>query len=212
MAWGLDRLAPESAPAARGAVHVQFRVCADCRGGSVDTHTTHESNACAQHPADARCSDTLAYFESLRLRQSFAERARISPDNPLITGERLARQYHCFQCHGYLGQGGFENARSLKGYVPGYFGADFKALTRNANPESVRAWIMFGMDPEIARQPITGPIARFFFRRQAISMPSYRSLQPGEIDVLVNYVIELNSWGPMTAESLRAYGDLSRTR
>ena len=40
-------------------------------------------------------------------------------------GPYLARKYGCFECHGPLGQGGFSNPGSLKGYVPGFFGRDF---------------------------------------------------------------------------------------
>jgi hypothetical protein len=123
----------------------------------------------------------------------------------LIAGEQLARKYYCFQCHGQLGQGGFKNAKSLKGYVPGYFGRDFKILTRNADPDSVREWITQGVDPEILENPLTGWIAEFFFNRQAINMPSYKSLEPEEIEILVNYVITLNEFGPMTAEIIRLY-------
>ena len=33
-------------------------------------------------------------------------------DNPLLAGEQLVRQYHSFNCHGPLGQGGFKNPGS----------------------------------------------------------------------------------------------------
>jgi hypothetical protein len=95
--------------------------------------------------------------------------------------------------------------------VPGYFGADFKTLTRNADPASVREWIMHGMDSEILERPVIGRIAGFFFRRQAVSMPSYKSLEPEEVEILVNYVIALNEFGPMTAEIVRSYGEQSRS-
>ena len=95
--------------------------------------------------------------------------------------------------------------------MPGYFGADFKLLTRNADPDSVRQWITHGLDPAILGNPVTGRIAAFLFKRQAVSMPSYQSLAPGEIDSLVNYVIALNQFGPMTAENVRSYGESSRS-
>ncbi|MDH3511778.1 MAG: hypothetical protein OER85_13070 [Gammaproteobacteria bacterium] len=215
--WCTHRLAPESAPAARGAAFAQVGRCGDCYGGPANLRLANGNTACAddfsieRHRQFARdCADAMAYLETMRLRKNFRERERAGINNPLIAGERLAREYHCFQCHGYLGQGGFENAGSLKGYVPGYFGKDFKILTRNGDPESVRSWIMHGMDPEITQRPLTGPIARYFFRRQATSMPSYKSLQAAEIDILVDYVIALNSFGPMTVNDLRVYGDRSR--
>jgi hypothetical protein len=165
-----------------------------------------DRNQLPTHPEyDVGCADVLAYFESIRLRKTFEARVQGNKQNLLIRGEQLARRYHCFNCHGQLGQGGLANTRSFKGYVPGYFGRDFRILTRNANPESVRQWIMYGVDPTILENPLTGRIAKFFFARQAIRMPSFKSLDPGEIDLLVNYVIALNQYGPMTASLIRAY-------
>ena len=165
------------------------------------------------HPEyDAECTDVMAYFETVRLRRSFDYRSKIGIDSVLIAGERLARTYHCFQCHGHLGQGGFKNAKSLKGYVPGYFGSDFKTLTSNADPDSVREWIMHGMDSTLLEEPVLGRVAEFFFGRQAVGMPSYKSLQPEEIEILVNYVITLHQYGPMTAKIVRSYGERSLTK
>lgn len=95
--------------------------------------------------------------------------------------------------------------------MPGYFGSDFRDLTRNANPESVREWIMHGLDPAILEAPVSGWIAAFFFDRQAVSMPSYKSLEPEEVETLVDYVIAINRFGPMTAEGVRSYGQQSRS-
>lgn len=135
---------------------------------------------------------------------------QINSDNPLIAGERLVRKYNCFQCHGKLGQGGFKNTNSLKGYIPGYFGNDFKMLTNNADPESVREWITHGVDKAIIKKPITGRIAEYFFQTQAVSMPSFNSLESEEIETLVNYVIAIHKFGPMTADTVRLYGKRSR--
>jgi hypothetical protein len=153
----------------------------------------------------------MAYFEAVRLRRNLDSRLQGSVGNPLAVGEQLAREYHCFQCHGHLGQGGFKNAKSFKGYVPGYFGNDFKQLTRNGDPESVRAWIVSGMDEAILEKPISGTIAEFIFTRQAVSMPSFGSLPTDEIEILVNYVIALNRFGPMSATVAREYGEQSRS-
>lgn len=103
------------------------------------------------------------------------------------------------------------NAKSLKGYVPGYFGSDFEILTENADPASVGEWIMYGTNSAILKKPVTGRIAKFFFERQAVHMPSYKSLEPKEIDILINYVIALNRLGPMTAKIVRSYGEQSRS-
>ena len=36
-------------------------------------------------------------------------------------------------------------------------------------------------------------------------MPGFKSLKPEEIDTLVDYVIALNKYGPMTASLVRSY-------
>jgi mono/diheme cytochrome c family protein len=214
--WVNERLAPESAPVARGAAYAGVRGCVDCHGDPEYTLPDANDNGCsnvnpfAWHPEYAvNCADALAYFEAIRLRRNLDERIAAGVDTLLVQGEALAREYHCFQCHGQLGQGGFQNEKSFKGYVPGYFGSDFDVLTRDGSPESVRSWITDGMDAEMVEQPMLGRIAAFFFGRQAVSMPSYASLPPAEIELLVNYVIALHEFGPMTANAVRAYGKQS---
>jgi len=218
LVWASYRMAPESSPVARGAAYAQIRGCVECHGDPVNPLADANSESCSNvnklswHPQyDAECTDVMAYFETVRLRRSFDDRSKIGINSPLIAGEQLARTYHCFQCHGRLGQGGFKNAKSLKGYVPGYFGADFKMLTSNADPDSVREWIMHGMDSTILEEPLLGRVAAFFFGRQAVGMPSYKSLQPEEIEILVNYVIAVHEFGPMTAKTVRSYGEQSRS-
>ena len=215
--WIKFRLAPESAPVARGAAYAGVRGCVDCHGDPDNPLPDANDKACSDmnlnswHPDyTVNCVDAISYFEAIRLRRNFGERAKAGGDNPLIAGETLARKYHCFQCHGQLGQGGFANRGSFKGYVPGYFGDDFRLLTRNADPNSVRAWIIGGMDEHILKNPVTGRIARFFFRRQAVSMPSFASLAGEEIEILVEYVTALHKLGPMTAARVRQYDTQSR--
>ena len=217
LTWASYRMVPESAPVARGAAYAQIRGCVECHGDPANPLADANDESCSNvnkmswHPEyDAECTDVMAYFETVRLRRSFDDRSKIGIDSPLVAGEQLARTYHCFQCHGHLGQGGFANAKALKGYVPGYFGADFRLLTRNADADSVRAWITHGMDAAILQKPVSGRIAEFFFARQAVRMPSYGSLQPDEIDTLVDYVIALNEFGPMTAKTVRSYAEQSR--
>ena len=212
IAWAIYRTAPESAPVARGEKYANFRSCIECHGNPENPVPDANDKACVDrnqltgHPEyDVGCADALAYFETVRLRKTFVTRMRSNSQNLLIAGEQLARRYHCFNCHGQLGQGGLANSRSLKGYVPGYFGRDFKILTRNADPESVRKWIMYGLDSTILQNPVTGRIAKAFLERQAINMPSFKSLRPEEIDTLVEYVIALHQYGPMTASQVRAY-------
>jgi mono/diheme cytochrome c family protein len=214
LGWGAYRLAPESAPVARGAAYAGSRGCIDCHGdpghpaGSVSNEDCSDTNEVANHPDyEFSCNDVLAWFEAIQLRKRNNKRLQENNVNPLAEGERLARKYYCFQCHGELGQGGFNNAGSFKGYVPGYFGADFKLLTRDANPESVREWIMNGVDRDILNKPLSGQVADYFFSRQAINMPSYKNLEPGEIEMLTKYVIAINEYGPMTAAIIRKYAE-----
>jgi cytochrome c553 len=217
LAWVAQRVYPESAPIARGAAYAEAKGCVDCHGDPANPQIDANDRGCTNvnrtdgHPAyKAECTDVLAYFEAIRLRRTIDDRALSEPDSMLIAGEQLVRKYHCFQCHGELGQGGFSNSGALKGYVPGYFGDDFKTLTNNGDPGSVRKWIMHGMDNDILEAPVLGPIAEFFFRRQAISMPRYASLDPAEVSILVNYVIAINRYGPMTAKTVRSYGALAQ--
>jgi cytochrome c553 len=212
--WAAYRMVPESTPVARGAAYAEVRNCVECHGDPDDPQADANDRECSNvnkfvwHPEyDVKCTDVMAYFETVRLRRNLEKRVQNNIDNSLVAGEQLARKYHCFQCHGHLGQGGFKNSKSLKGYIPGYFGKDFNLLTRNADPNSVREWITQGVDPMILENPITGRIAKFFFNRQAINMPSYKSLNPEEIEILVNYVIALHGFGPMKAETVRIYGE-----
>ncbi len=211
--WARPHLAPESAPVARGAAYAGIRGCVDCHGypdkpllDANDEACSDVNNQSAHPDYSVDCSDVLSYFEVVRLRRSFDSRVEDGKGGLLINGEALAREYHCFQCHGPLGQGGFANAKSLKGYVPGYFGNDFRALTRSADLDSVRQWIMNGLDSSIVEKPFTGKIAEFFFEREEVSMPSYRSLPPEELETLANYVIAINKFGPMSADVVRSYG------
>jgi mono/diheme cytochrome c family protein len=218
LSWAIIRLTPESSPVARGAAYAGVRGCIDCHGDPENPLADANYKECsvsrqfAGHPAYAvECADAMAYFEVIRLRRSLSKRPHINDRNSLAAGDRLAREYHCFQCHGYLGQGGFQNAGSLKGYVPGYFGTDFRLLTRSGDPESVRAWITHGVDTALLEKPILGPIAEYFIQRQAVNMPSYKSLPPEQIEILVNYVIAINKLGPMTAKLVRSHEEMLQT-
>lgn len=119
-------------------------------------------------------------------------------------GEQLARKYSCFTCHGELGQGGIENPRSLKGYIPGFFGTDFRALTQNGNREDIREWILEGRSRFFWDQGFAGIFpGRYFTNRQAIQMPAYEGIIPeNEVEVLVDYLIETMDKGPLTSEDI----------
>lgn len=217
LAWAIYRLSPESAPVARGAEFANTRGCYECHGNPLGPLAEISDTACAntnripRHPEyQVQCADVLAYFEANRLLRQFDENAPVDRRNLLAAGEQLARKYYCFQCHGQLGQGGFKNAGSLKGYVPGYFGVDFRVLTNNGDPASVRNWIAYGRDPAILDGIVTGRIAKYFFNREAINMPAYKSLEPWELETLVNYVTAINNFGPMNATTVRSYAAQSK--
>src|SRR5262245_17243281 len=98
-------------------------------------------------------------------------------------GADLALKYDCFACHGPLGAGGVGNPGSLKGYVPGFWGADFDDLVRN--DDELHTWIAEGKLDRIAEHPI----GRIFFSRQRVKMPAYgRFLSADDITALAAFV------------------------
>lgn len=217
LVWSGVRLIPESTPVARGTTFAYSGGCIDCHGQPGDALSDDAPLECTDenpeptHPRYAgSCRDVLAYFEAVRLKRTFSERVTSPNQNRLLQGERLARKYNCFQCHGELGQGGFGNRGALKGYVPGYFGKDFAALTRGGHVDSVRAWIRLGVDRALFEYPVEGAIARYFIERQAVGMPKFVTLPDAEIQILAEYVITLNKFGEMDARALRAYGRLTQ--
>ncbi len=217
LVWLGFRLVPESTPVARGATHAYLRGCIECHGQPGDAFPDDSALECAgvsfelTHPRyEGECRDLLAYFEAVRLKRTFKKRAKSQHPNRLLQGERLAREYSCFQCHGELGQGGFQNSGALKGYIPGYFGDDFALLTRGGRTESVRAWIRQGIDADLLEHPIEGTIAGFFIERQAVSMPKYGTLPDSKIRILTDYVITLHQFGEMDAKGIRAYSRLTQ--
>ncbi len=216
-------LIPESSPAARGAMVDGVYGCLVCHGESNSkslngerisceiSHRVKSKHVLSKHPVyEGVCEDLLAFFTVVHIGNSLEERLRVAPDNRLLVGEQLARRYYCFQCHGELGQGGFLNLGSLKGYVPGYFGRDFKSLTNNASPEAVKAWILEGTGQHIIDRPIQGRIAKYYFEKQSIQMPEFNSLSNYELELLVEYVLALNELGPMDMTALHKYDAMTR--
>jgi len=139
--------------------------------------------------------------------------AAVSTIGQAPPGERLARQYACFTCHGELGQGGVMNPGSLKSYIPGFFGQDFRALTRNGNRQDIIQWIERGASDFFLNQGLLGFYpGRFFSERQAIRMPAYKDLlTPDEVGLLADFLLELLSKGPLTARELGNFRPISRS-
>lgn len=110
------------------------------------------------------------------------------PDEQTARGQELAYRYGCFNCHGPMGAGTSKNIGSLKGYIPGWWGNDFRDLVRS--DEELRGWIR---DGEIER--LRGhPIARYFTRSQRVFMPAYHNfVSEEELQALMRYVRWVNT-------------------
>lgn len=154
---------------------------------------------------DAR--DLAAWIAVMQLEGERAGNSRAAA-TPVGAAERLARR-NCFGCHGDLGQGGARNPDSLKGYIPGFFGRDYDALTKGGDPEVVREWIRDGTPGFFHRGFSPLRLGAWFTARQQVQMPPYeRALRWEEIDVLVAYVGLLRSLGPLDAAGVARYREL----
>ncbi len=87
-------------------------------------------------------------------------------------GRELAREHGCLSCHGVEGAGGLSNPGSLGGFVPGFIGGNFAHLVRDE--DEFREWLLDGTSSRLE----ANPVARYFWRRQKLSMPAYR----GDLD------------------------------
>jgi len=135
----------------------------------------------------AQLEDLVAYLR--------ATSGQILPDAELAArGAELAHELGCFTCHGPLGAGGVQNPRSLKGYIPAFWGADFDDLVRDDG--ELRTWIAKGEIPRLAEHPV----ASRFLRDQLIKMPAFGRFVPdADLDALVAYVrwIHSGAWRPL---------------
>jgi len=121
----------------------------------------------------------------------------IEPEQePARAGAEIAARMGCFGCHGALGMGGVGNPGSLKGYVPGFAGADFDQLVHDDG--ELREWIAKGRLARVESHWLGGR----FSRGQLIQMPAYESfLSAEEIDALVAFVRWIAS-GAMAKEKI----------
>ena len=82
-----------------------------------------------------------------------------------------------------MGIGGMPNPGSLKGYIPGFVGEDYRELVRN--DDELRGWIAEGGIPRLRDDQL----ASYFLKRQRIQMPAFKDhLKPEQIDALIAYV------------------------
>jgi mono/diheme cytochrome c family protein len=111
----------------------------------------------------------------------------VPPDALAAQGQDLAVRLACFQCHGPMGSGGSKNLGSFKGYIPGWWGSDFRELVRN--DDELRDWLR---DGQIARLR-DHPIAKHFLHGQRISMPGYKNfITDQQLRALIRYVRWVN--------------------
>ncbi len=101
--------------------------------------------------------------------------------SPERRGANLARQWNCFSCHGPAGSGGFPNPRSFAGFIPGWYGADFRDLVRDRDEFGL--WIREGSIKRLT----SNPLASFFVERQKVLMPAYKRFTEEQIDDLWAY-------------------------
>ncbi len=111
--------------------------------------------------SDGEVDDLVAYVR--------ATSGMLSPPEAAVArGAAVVQRLGCFHCHGDMGIGGRNNPGSLKGYIPGFFGEDFRDLVRS--DEELLSWIRDGVIERITDHPIGG----YFFSRQRIRMPAYK--------------------------------------
>ena len=108
----------------------------------------------------------------------------LSNEPQASAGRDLARRLGCPSCHGPEGAGGLPNPGSLGGFIPGFLGKNFEDLVENR--EEFFEWVRTGR----SRRLESNPLVRFFWRRQAVSMPAYdESLTESEIQSLWAWVL-----------------------
>jgi hypothetical protein len=114
---------------------------------------------------------------------------RPSPDSSEGRGYDLARRWGCFSCHGPGASGGVRNSGSFAGFIPGWYGPDFRDLVRSR--EEFDAWVRDGWIDRLAESRV----ASYFVGRQRILMPFYQELTADELDDLWAYARWLDRTG-----------------
>lgn len=152
---------------------------ADDEGGSAqeDEHVIPAIHMPAFRPV-LRGSDLEDLVAAFRVLSGMS---RPPQDSAATRGHDLARARRCFSCHGAAGSGGLPNPGSLTGFIPGWYGSDFRDLVRSR--EEFDDWVLRGSIPRLE----ANPIASHFVRRQRLQMPPYRGLTREELDELWAY-------------------------
>jgi mono/diheme cytochrome c family protein len=130
--------------------------------------------------SESELEDLVAYIRAVS--------GLVAPGDELaLKGQDVAIEFACFDCHGPMGAGGVGNPGSLKGYIPGWWGKDFRDLVRD--DEELRDWIVEGRIERLEGNPI----ARRFTQGQRIQMPGYKGrLSDEELTAVMAYVRWVN--------------------
>ena len=117
--------------------------------------------------------------------------AMVSPPagSPEERGYKLARTWGCFSCHGPGGSGGLPNPGSFAGFIPGWYGPDFRDTVRDRN--EFDAWVREGRISRFEKNPV----AARFTARQRIQMPAYKRFSSTDLDDLWAYTRWLDESG-----------------
>ena len=168
-------------------------------------------------PAEIEAIAAWILAEGLKFNQGTGPTAKPAPaadgkltasDQLLVAGDRLSRKFGCYQCHGELGQGGVANPASFKGYIPGFFGEDFRKLTANRDRAEILHWIDHGRGQAV-ETGLLGRLASRYLDGQAIPMPGYRDQLAGsEKERLADYLLLLNKSGPLPAREIERIATL----
>jgi mono/diheme cytochrome c family protein len=129
------------------------------------------------HLNESEIRDVVAYVAALEQVDSSGGRSE---------GRGLADRHGCLGCHGVEGSGGLPNPGSLGGFIPGFVGGNFEDMV--GSEEEFREWVLEGESSRLAGNPVV----RFFWRRQAISMPAYsEDLTRAELRELWLWIVSL---------------------
>jgi len=125
---------------------------------------------------------TVAAISGMNLR---------SADSLAMRGYEIAMKWGCESCHGPAGSGGLSNPTSVTGFIPGWYGADFRELVRDR--EEFDEWIRDGITDRFE----TNAVSSYLIHRQTIRMPRYEHMSDRELDALWAYVkwLEITSGG-----------------
>jgi len=117
--------------------------------------------------------------------------AMVSPPagSPEERGFSQARTWGCFSCHGPGASGGLPNPGSFAGFIPGWYGPDFRDMVRDRG--EFDSWVRQGRIARFERNPV----AARFMTRQRIQMPAYRRFSPADLDDLWAYTRWLEESG-----------------